>query len=560
MGKNGMSTNAIGASSMRLWHVFASSRLVFALSLMCGLIAGGGNAALVTLINRSLEAGQAGKATFATAFFVLCVLVLASSALSMTLLSRLAQANLYNLRLWLSRRILAAPFQRLQSLGPHRLMAALTDDIGSAVDALDTLPTLFIAGSTLLAIFIYLGFLSPDLLLLVLLFLVFGIVTFRLPQSWALHWLQLAREADNVLFGHFRAIVEGCKELKMDVRRRRAFLDEEMSGAADTFRRRRNRAWLIYVLANRWAQSLYFILIGLILFASPSSAEISRETLTGFTLAILFLGGPISAVVQAVPMIGTGIAALKNIEALGLGLGGELETDSAAGFERQSASPMILELCGVRHHYPAPKGEIGYQLGPLNLRLQPGELVFVTGGNGSGKTTLALLILGLFLPEAGEIKLGGQPVTKENLDSYRQNFSAVFADAYVFDSLLGYSSDDLLAKADELLLLLQLDRKLRIEDGRYSTVDLSRGQRKRLALLGAYLADRPFYLFDEWAAEQDPVFREFFYQEMLPKLKARGKTVIVITHDDRYFHLSDRLLQLTMGQLEEMRPALAASA
>ncbi len=175
----------------------------------------------------------------------------------------------------------------------------------------------------------------------------------------------------------------------------------------------------------------------------------------------------------------------------------------------------------------------------------------MTGGNGSGKTTLALLILGLYSPDAGEMRSGDELITNVNRDAYRQNFSAVFADCYVFDSLLGYSHNDLQVRTEELLIRLQLDRKLHVENGRFSTVDLSRGQRKRMALLAAYLADRPIYLFDEWAADQDPLFREVFYKEMLPELKARGKTVIVITHDDRYFHLADRVLHMSMGRIDE---------
>ena len=553
MDKKDIANDVIRASTGQLWRMFGASKPVLALSLLAGLIAGGSSAWLMAFINRSLAERQESATALAPAFFSLCFLALFSGALSVTLLSRIAQENLCKLRLWLSRRILCTPFRHLQSCGPHRLMAALTDDIGNVVSAQQTLPFLFIEGSKLVAAFIYLGFLSPSLLGLVLIFVVFGVITYRLPQERALHWFGLAREADNALFGHFRAVTEGSKELKMDARRRGAFLDEELSNTADVHRRRLNRAYLILVFANKWSESLYYILIGTILFLAPLPEPIPRETLTGFTLAILFIGAPLSVIFNSVPALGRGIVALKNIEALGLGMSAEPEVGVAADSSVHAAMPSTIELFAVSYRYQVEDGENGYQLGPLDLRILPGELVFVTGGNGSGKTTLALLILGLYSPDAGEIRLGGQLITNVNLDVYCQNFSAVFADSYVFDSLLGYSRGDLLARAQELLVLLQLDSKLHIDNGRFSTVDLSRGQRKRLALLAAYLSDRPFYLFDEWAADQDPLFREIFYQEMLPELKARGKTVIVITHDDRYFHLSDRLLRLSMGQIEEPR-------
>nr|WP_255537161.1 ATP-binding cassette domain-containing protein [Methylocystis sp. Sn-Cys] len=208
-----------------------------------------------------------------------------------------------------------------------------------------------------------------------------------------------------------------------------------------------------------------------------------------------------------------------------------------------------MELSKITHLYRSEESEVRHQLGPINLRIDPGALLFVTGGNGSGKTTLALILLGLFPPDDGEIKLGGRRVTYENRESYRQNFSAVFADAYVFDSLLGYSGIESQARAQEMLVALKLENKLQIKDGRFSTTELLRGQRKRLALLTAYVEDRPFYLFDEWAAEQDPQFRDVFYHQLLPELKARGKTVIVITHDDRYFHIADQVLRMHAGKI-----------
>jgi putative ATP-binding cassette transporter len=552
--ETGITNTLARASTWGLWQLFGASKFVLAFSLLAGLTAGGSSAGLMAFINRSFAEEQKSSAALAPAFFGLCFLALFSGALSVTLLSRIAQENLYKLRLWLIRRILCTPLQYLQSCGPHRLMAALTDDVGSVVNAQQILPSLFIDGTKLVAAFFYLGYLSPSLLGLVLIFVVFGVTTYRLPQERALRLFGLARETGNTLFGHFRAVTEGHKELKMDALRRRAFLDEELSKTADIYRRQQNRALLILVLANNWSDSLYYLLIGTVLFLAPLAEQIPRETLTGFTLAIFFIGGPLSGIFNAVPALGRGIVALKNIEALGIGMVAEPEVGTAVDPCVYAAMPSTIELFAVSYRHQNENEETGYQVGPLDLRISPGELVFVTGGNGSGKTTLALLILGLYPPDEGEIRIGGRLVTNLNRDAYRQNFSAIFADSYVFDSLLGYSGPKLQARAEELLVLLQLDRKLHIENGRFSTVDLSRGQRKRMALLAAYLADRPFYLFDEWAADQDPLFRDIFYQEMLPELKARGKTVIVITHDDRYFHLSDRIFCMSMGRIEEFQP------
>jgi putative ATP-binding cassette transporter len=143
------------------------------------------------------------------------------------------------------------------------------------------------------------------------------------------------------------------------------------------------------------------------------------------------------------------------------------------------------------------------------------------------------------------------PVDEHNREAYRQLFSAVFTDFFVFDSLLGLPPEDRAAKAQRYLARLQLDHKVSIVGDTFSTTSLSQGQRKRLALLAAYLEDRSFYVFDEWAADQDPLFKQFFYEELLAELKARGKAVMVISHDDRYFHAADRLIRLDYGQIRQ---------
>ena len=216
-----------------------------------------------------------------------------------------------------------------------------------------------------------------------------------------------------------------------------------------------------------------------------------------------------------------------------------------------------LELRGVTHTYRRENEEESFLLGPIDLALRPGELVFLVGGNGSGKTTLAKLILGLYAPEAGEVRLAGEAIGDDNREQYREHFSAVFSDFFVFEKLLGLDAEALDDVARGYLRRLLLEQKVQVRDGVLSTIDLSTGQRKRLALMTAYLEDRPIYLFDEWAADQDPVFKEVFYLALLPELKERGKTVFVISHDDHYFHVADRILKLDYGKIESDLSAAA---
>lgn len=533
-----------------LWSLFAASKRVLAVSVITGTIAGASSMWLLAFITHALEGGKDDLSDIAVAFFALCFVSLASSLVSIMLLSRIAQENLFNLRLWLARRILAAPLRDAQMLGEHRLMAALTSDVDSVVNAQEILPALLIEGSKVVAVFAYLWTLSPGLFGFVSAFIASSFLAIRAPQSWGWRWLERARSSENTIFRHFRAVTDGGKELRMNARRRRAFLEEDLRGAAGVLKTQRLRAQAIFIFVERAAEALLYLLIGVILFLIPRFYGLSLEASTGFAVAMLYLGGPLSFIGGWLPKLGRGAAALRNIEAMGLRLTNDTHDAEDESRALSQVRPGALELVGVTYRYDNMSGDAGNSIGPISLRIPPGEIVFLTGGNGSGKTTVALLMLGLLAPEAGELRIGGQRVCDENREAYRQNFSAVFADAYVFDPLLGYGEPTAQARAEKMLTLLELDGKLRIEEGRFSTTALSRGERKRLALLTAYVEDRPLYLFDEWAAEQDPQFRDAFYRRLLPDLKACGKTVVVITHDDRYFYLADHVIRMNAGQID----------
>ena len=348
------------------------------------------------------------------------------------------------------------------------------------------------------------------------------------------------------LFGHFRGMTEGAKELKLHARRRLGFL-ALLDDTAQALRKLVLEARTMFSIAANWAGLLFFLVIGLFLFLPQTSGQ-TNEAMTGFTLVLLFIRGPIQIFLNMLPAIGQGGVALDKIERLGLTL--PIEASEAGPAEEPGSSWKRLDMVGVCHAYEREGEEKSFTLGPINLEFEPGELTFLVGGNGSGKTTFAKLITGLYLPEAGDILLNGVPVTTSTArlpPALLRGLRRV----HLFDRLHGFEAQTIDAQARRYLGLLHLDHKVVREGGLLSTTELSRGQRKRLALLTAYLEDRPIYVFDEWAADQDPQFKEVFYTRLLPELKWRGKTVLVITHDDGYFGVADRVLKLEDGKLIE---------
>jgi putative ATP-binding cassette transporter len=303
----------------------------------------------------------------------------------------------------------------------------------------------------------------------------------------------------------------------------------------------------------------------MVLFVLVGDVPDRALIMTGFALVFVYMVGPLEALLLNIPRANMAQASAARIDEI-------TRTLSASEAQVDSLPPSLLRsivLQGVLHRYYHEQSDELFTMGPIDLDFRPGQITFLVGGNGSGKTTLAKLLVGLYPPEEGWIRLNGVVVDETSRDHYRQLFSTVFSDFHLFDRLLETGRPDLDKEGNRLLGKLHLQNKVKVKNGAFTTLALSQGQRKRLALVVAYLENRPFFVFDEWAADQDPVFKEVFYREVLPELRTMGKAVLVISHDDRYFHLADRLLRMESGCLvfngpptmkEIQSPAASAAA
>lgn len=519
------------------------------LTTLLALISGACNAGLVALVNTALTRTGRITATIIWVFIAVGLGKLLTNFSSQVTLASFSQGAIADLRRGLIRKILSVPLRDLEEIGTPRILVALTDDVFNITQALMAIPIISVNVAMLLGGAVYLGWLSWKILASVFALIVFGGIGYRLFVASAYRCLHIAREEHDKLYSYFRALTEGIKELKLHRNRRGEFLTKNIQSATEVYQQHNVAAETRFIAAQTWNHFLYFALIGLILFLVPVLGTFNQKTLTGYVLTTLYLMGPLAGVLSSFSLFGRAEIALQKVQQLGVSLD-EHSTEECAIDETESEiSFEKLELAGVVHSYHVEHEDSNFVLGPINLTFRPGELVFLVGGNGSGKSTLAKIITGLYLPEAGQIRLDGVPVTHKNRDEYRQLFSAVFADFYLFDNLLGLKNPNLDEQAKVYLKQLHLNHKVKIANGRLSTTAVSQGQRKRLALLTAYLEDRPFYLFDEWASDQDPYFKRIFYTQLLPELKARGKTVLVISHDDKYFDIADRLIKLDYGKL-----------
>ncbi len=535
------------------------SRGAMALMICAGVLSGFSSVGVIAVISRALHPDGLSPAALIGAFVLLVAAKVATGVASQLLLTRFSQGTILDLSLSLCNRILRTPLRRLEREGSGRILTVLTDDVSAVTWAVQCVPTLATNVAVVMGCGVYLAWLSWQMFLWAALITAGGSLIYKILNDRSFSHIFAARDARARLLNHFETLISGIKELMMHRARRNDFVGGDLRPAADAYRRSNLEASARHALAGAWVQTLLYSLIGVLLFAYPAITAPPTETLIAYVFAILYMMTPLWTIIGAVPSVMRGQVALQRIEDLGISLGPEAPDTRDTSDDKNVVPAHRIELLGLRFNYErTADGRDGFAVGPINFSLGAGELVFVVGGNGSGKSTFAKLLVGLYQPQQGVICVDGVPVAANGQEQYRENFSAVFSDFHLFGKLLGLSAPDLSAATHQYLELLEIDRKVSLQGQSFSTTELSQGQRKRLALVTAYLEDRPFYIFDEWAADQDPEYKNVFYSKLLPDLRNRGKGVVVITHDDRYFHTGDRVIRLEDGRIVD--PVAVAQA
>ncbi len=521
------------------WRLFVSAGF--------GLAAGAALAALMRLVHRVLTLPAAETAGAAPAFLGFLALYFAGTLAAEYLLTDAAERLQWELRRKMLRQIVAAPLRQLEAAGFARLHGLLSRDVHDVAEFLRQIPDVTINFAIAGGCLAYMAWLSPAVFAFNLGFIVLAAGCYLLPQRAVRRLGLQAGAAWDRQMAQVAYALHGLKSLQLSRARRRGFFRDHFSPAGDGLRRLNRRTRLLHVLTERTAEILVLGNVGCLLFALPRLIDLSPATATGLLLAAMFARQPLKDSLALVGRTQRLQVAVRRLRDADLDpFAPELPPESP----EPPASFRELALERVTFRYEGDHGQPGFAAGPFNLRLRAGEIVFVVGGNGAGKTTFAKLLCGLYPPAEGTVAIDGSTVADaDGRTRLAARFAAVFPDDPLFDCLLGAEPDALRTSAPRWLATLGLEKKLSLAGTAFSTVDLSQGQRRRLLLLGAILENRPILLLDEWAADQDPAFRHCFYRELLPQLRADGKTVVVITHDDRYFDAADRVIKLDGGEI-----------
>ncbi|WP_143589701.1 cyclic peptide export ABC transporter [Thalassospira mesophila] len=471
--------------------------------------------------------------------------------------AREAEHILHNLRLRLFDNVRKAGPDVLADIGQGPLQNALTQEMQTVSASLPVILTGIQQMVLLVFVCFYMAWLSIPAFLMVMAFTVIAAAVHLHRVRKVSSATRDAQAEENQLFGGLTDLLHGFKEVRMN-RRRRNGLMAQLHGLSDRTRIAKT------AIKRQWGrefaliQLAFYVMMGLMVFVIPLFTTDYHDVATQTTTAALFMIGPIGTLLFAIPSFGNAEAALTEIsrldDALTTANDGQVapnsnvtDADTAALPAKDAISQIALrDLCFA---YTGGVEGRGFALGPLNATFNRGEVTFITGGNGAGKSTMISLLTGLRVANSGGITLDDVHITDARLQAYRDNFATVFTDYHLFGELYGVNAVDP-ARAEALLEKMEIANKVKLVNHAFSTTDLSQGQRKRLMLITAMLEDKPILVLDEWAADQDPHFRKIFYETLLPELRDQGKIVICVTHDDRWFHIADRLYHLRDGMFE----------
>lgn len=532
-----------------VYFLYQNSIRLFLLSIFFIICNGVAGTLLVVMIGKvATNYKISAHPTIAILFIFLCLSIFLTKSLSEIFLLKLTQKKVYYLRNLLSEKTLKTPYKNIKKISGEKIYSILTKDIDTFTQCFIIIPSV-LANIILISLcLLYIFFLSPQVFIVLIISLTIGLLIFKTTENQTLSKLNKLREQIDILYSNFRNLIDGIRELKINSDKRKNYLNNIIEKNSQKLMKDHINIMKIYTLILSYGVTFYFISIGIVLFITPIYFNISQKDIIIITFILLYLGRPLNDIMSSLPHLNQANISLKKMLLLNTNLINE-KTNEELTNPFAKKEKILIEIENLLYHHNTNDDD-NFKIGPLNLRIKQGELIFIIGGNGSGKTTLAMLLAGLIDADSGNIKLNNITLDDNNIEHYCQFFSVIFSDFHLFEDVLNIA-EGMEEKIDQYIKILKIDHKVKIVNKKFSTINLSTGQRKRLALVAAYLEDKPIYIFDEWAADQDPIFKKFFYEKLLPDFKNNGKTVIIISHDESYFKSADRIIKLNNGNFEE---------
>jgi putative ATP-binding cassette transporter len=483
--------------------------------------------------------------------FIVCISgFILAKRYSLTMTASLIQNIVFSIRLRFLDKIRNTGLLAFEDIGKSQIYTVLAENTETIFDASRLIANAGSSAVMLIFSFLYIGHLSITAFFLAVIIISGGVSIYLINQKATGEDLTECLKKENEFFDGVNHLLDGFKEIKMNTAKSRDLYESRIQQVSTEACDINIRTEYRFIDNYIFAQAFFYILLATIIFLLPQITDLAYGIITNITAVVLFMVGPLGNIVEALPLIARADVAITNIETLekSLDAADEGHITVAVDFSRPQTGFDAIFMEKIAFSYMDPDRHKVFTLGPIDLNIKAGEVLFIVGGNGSGKSTLLKILAGLYYPHNGRMLLDNKVLEPIHYARYRNLFSIIFTDFHLFDRLYGLGKIEA-QKVFELLDIMELSDKTSFVDDKFTNTKLSTGQRKRLALIASYLEDKPILMFDEVAADQDPKFRKYFYEVLLQDLKQRGKTVIAVTHDDRFFHAADRILKMEDGQI-----------
>lgn len=521
------------------------------------------NMGLIAFINNSIaETPLPFDFKHAWIVFILMILVaFLTNKVFQTYMIKLTTSINYEFEIAILQKLRKASLQDFEKLGNERVFTAM-GDIRNLSDFPEVLMSALNSFIVVTCCFVYLFFISTFGALSIISIMAILLIIYVYRNGKIEQKLQELRELQNNYFRYLTDLLAGFKEVKMSSVRNQNIYDRFLKQNRSTSKEISLQTGIGYMYNELTGNFSWYIVLGFIIFVLPLLLELKIADVSSFIVIILFLMGPIAILITLIPTFTRIKIAISRLNEFDHLINESVHENSLQTLNKREVSTFYqINFENVTYSYSDQKDNLTFEFGPIDLQIKKGELIFITGGNGSGKSTFVNLLTGLYTPTSGTIQLDNVKVDSCNIAYYKDHIAAIFTNPHLFkENYDGFEIHHQNESLKEFIGLMRLKEVLRIDqDHNKIDTNLSKGQQKRLAMIYAMLEDKPILVLDEWAAEQDPEFRAFFYQKFLPDLIRKGKTVIAITHDDTYFEYAGRLLKFEFGKMKQIEPLIQVS-
>lgn len=515
-------------------------------------IAGISNVAALMIVNSVTHAPETATPSSFLLFSSAVGVAILGTRTSARRMNALIENSVHRLKVRLVKKIENCEIERLERIDAPEILDRLTENAATISVSASAISQVLPSASMFICGIMYLMWLSPPAFAVLLPLQLISIHLYR-SQNTTLRRILEDRSKVRIRFLEtIFDVLRGAKEIRLNRARTRS-IEGDFRQTSHTLGKASANANKLYDDNALFVATNLYVLLAALAFVLPKHVDLDGAHVAKLVATILFIWASAQALIEVYVTAVKSNDALANIQALEKRLDGARKIEADANVpDPWSGRPGSIEFTDVEYAYPHVGHDVPFHIGPLNLRIEPGEVVFIVGGNGSGKSTLLKLLTGLYSPTNGTLTVAEHLVSPANAGHHREMISVIFSEFHLFSRAYGLLDAD--PKAVQALLSeMHIDHKTAFHDGSFTHQKLSTGQKKRLAMVITLLEDRPVLVLDEWAADQDPEFRKHFYEEMIPAFKRKGKTVIAVSHDDRYFHVADRVITLEYGQIRSER-------